>query len=146
MKRSRGHVVVILFLLPILLVACTSVRNGLGTRDGLCFSSIPAARRVVGTKPAFSGVRLQSPASLVGSIPHGKHQRLVPPAAFRPTSRAGVCLFEFTGEFSKRVVALSWRPELGSYRVAIVAIKQSDHRVLGVLLLHRSPFRFGHLS
>lgn len=148
MRRPRATTAALIaaLVLPLSLSACTSVRNGLGTRDGICFSSLPTAREVVGAAPSFEGVRYMSAAQLISSIRHTERQKVTPPPAFRAMDDRATCLFAYRGTFPKAVESSAWHLEKGPYRYAVVLVRQSDHAVLGVVLLAKSPLRFTHFS
>ncbi|MGO9560119.1 MAG: hypothetical protein ACLPQS_03870 [Acidimicrobiales bacterium] len=144
MRSCRGLLMAV--LVAAILTSCTSVRNGLGTRDSVCFASLPVAELALGGKPTFAGVRYLPPISLIGSLDHETRRRLHPPKALLAKPRVGVCLVAYRGRFSSAVTARAWRPEPGPYDFAVVVVRQADDHVLGVVLLPRAPIRFGHLS
>lgn len=128
-----------------LLGGCTSVHNGLGTRDSQCFRVLPAARQVVGSAPTFGGVRDVAPASFVTALDLPPEPfRPVPSSLRRPALRS-TCLVEFSGHFNPRSKTFlrAWHPGPGPYRFAIVVVGQQDLRIVAVVLLARPPLRFG---
>ncbi|MHB1986750.1 MAG: hypothetical protein ACYCSF_02010 [Acidimicrobiales bacterium] len=143
--RSRRTAFTLL-VLGLLLASCTSVRNGLGTRDGICFSALPAARQDVGRAVLFAGVRYLSTTYLEASLERPGHGRVSLPPALRALAGKGTCLVAFRGKLPARVAARAWHRGRGPYRFAVVIVRQSDHRVLGVLMLARPPLGFTHLS
>ena len=145
-SRSLAPVLLVVALLAPVLTSCTSVRNALGTRDGICFSSLPAARQTVGTAASLAGVRYVAPTALVNSLERVVKAPLVAPASFRGMPRRGVCLVGFGGRFAGRFSDIAWRPQRGPYGFAVVVLRQSDHHVIGVILLRRPTLRFAHLS
>lgn len=146
-RRSIGRVVLATVALALLASSCTSVRNGLGTSDGVCFSALPVARKLVGATPSFAGVRYLSAATLEVDIEkiRRKHQHVTLPPLLRAAGHKGTCLVGYRGKLPSGVTADAWRPLKGPYHFAIVVIRLSTHRVLGVLLLGRPPVRFAHL-
>jgi hypothetical protein len=145
MRRRRALLMAVL-MMGTLLTSCTSVRNGLGTRDSVCFASLPAAQRAVGGKPTLAGVRYVAPTLLLDSLDRQTHRQLRPPASLLSMPRKGVCLVAYRGRFSSGLAKRAWRPEPGPYDFAVVVVRQADDHVLGVLLLSQSPMRFSHLS
>jgi hypothetical protein len=132
--------------LALALGACTSVKVGLGTRDSVCFSSLPEANRVVGVHAKFAGVRYLSSARLLSSMKHVREHHLVPPDSLIDMGRRGACVFGYRGDFRSDEFPHAWFPELGPYRFAVVVVRQDDQKVVGVVLLRRPPVQFFHLS
>jgi hypothetical protein len=130
-----------------LLGGCTSVHNGLGTRDSSCFRVLPAARQVVGSAPTFGGVRDVAPALFVTALDLPPEPRRPVPSSLRQPALRSTCLVEFHGSFDPRSKAFvrAWHPGPGPYRFAIVVVGQQDLRVVAVVLLARPPLRFGRL-
>jgi hypothetical protein len=147
MRRRLAVAVCWLALTPLALGACTSLKAGLGTRDSVCFSSLPEAYAVVGPHARFAGVRYLSPINMLSALRHPGRPMLVPPDAFTDVGRHGACLIGYRGAVSAGAEARARRPLPGPYAFAIVVVRQADHRVLGVVLLPNPPtLRFSHLS
>lgn len=145
-RLRRGMAVCLLAPVAALSVAgCTSVRNGLGTRDGLCFSSLPAARAAVGSTPQFAGVRYLPPQSLVTSVDRSLHRDVRAPAKLTAAMGKGACLVAFRGSVPDRVSDVAWDPEPGAERFTVVLVRQSNHQVIGIVELPNPPLRFDHL-
>ncbi len=128
------------------LSGCTSVRNGLGTRDGICFSALPAARELAGSEATFAGVRYLPPESLVASVDRVTHRHITLPPSLERVSRQPECIVAFSGATSVRLLPTTWRPEEGADKYTVIVVRQSDDRVLGVAAFPGPPLRFAHLS
>ncbi len=146
MRAGRCLALAVLLGCGVLLGACTSVRNGLGPKDAVCFSSLPAARRVVGTGAHFAGVRYLSIVTLVTAMDRTGREHVEPPAAVRSLPRHGTCLVAYRGPFRAGLSDRSWDPVPGPHRLAVVVVRQSNHEVLAVVLLERAPLAFAQLS
>lgn len=145
--RLRSLALAVLMVVGLGLGGCDSVRNGLGTRDGLCFPALPAARQLVGSEATFAGVRLLSAHALdkairrrLGALP------LKAPDPLTDYLHRPACLVAYRGAVPPKVVAQAWQPEKGPHRFTIVVVRQSDDKVLGVVVLPKAPLRFAHLS
>jgi hypothetical protein len=121
-----------------LLSACTSVRNDLGTVDSQCYVAIPAATAAVHGHKHLAGVRLVGLGSL------RTRENLLYRAAVRARGHPvqSICLVAFTGRFRANQVANPVGDRTG--RLAIVALRYPDNRVLATLLVPRLPYVFGH--
>jgi hypothetical protein len=145
--KWRGVLVAALLAAGLFSSSCDSVRNGLGTRDGLCFSALPAARQVVGSRASFAGVRLLSSHALDSAI--RRRLGVPPPGVPDPLTdfvHRPACLVAYRGDVLHRAMAGAWRPEKGPYVFTVVVVRQSDDKVLGVVVLPKAPLRFSHLS
>jgi hypothetical protein len=127
------------------LTGCATVKAGLGPKDQVCFSSIPAAKAVVGPKAQFAGVRFVSPHDLLEAVRGPNLQDLGPPDALQDFGRHGACLVGYRGALGTKVIAHAWRPVPGPVRFLVVVVRQSDHHVLGVIALPKTYLRFTHL-
>ncbi|HET9093301.1 MAG TPA: hypothetical protein VFN50_12900 [Acidimicrobiales bacterium] len=146
MRAGRALVVSVLLGCAVSLGACTSVRNGLGPKDAVCFSSLPAARRAVGAAAHFAGVRYLSTVALVAAMDRTERQHVEPPAAVRALPRHGTCLVAYRAPFRAGLADRSWEPVPGPHPFAVVVVRQSNHKVLAVVLLAHAPLAFAQLS
>lgn len=120
------------------LSACTAVRNDLGTAESPCYVAIPAATAAVHGPKHLKGV------ALVGLSSLRTLDRPLYRAAVETSGRPArsVCLVAFTGHFeADQVTSPVGEP---SGRLAVVALRYPDDRVLATLLAPRPPFAFGH--
>ncbi len=142
----RASLLLALGLLVLGGAGCTSVRNGLGPRVGICFNALPAARRVVGRSPHFDGVRYVTPRMVAIALARELH-RFPPevPDAFSDVFRRPECLVAFRGAPVRPLRQQVWRPEGGQPRFTIVVVHQANQQVLGVVLLPRLPLSFAQL-
>lgn len=122
---------------------CTSVKNGLGPHDSICFSTIPEARHLVGKSPHFAGVRYITPGTLRHSVERRFHRHVTFPPRLAKRQWHAACLVAFSGQLSNRLVTMSWHPGPGPYRFVIVVIRLDGHRLLGTIVMARSPLGFG---
>lgn len=124
------------------LAGCTSVKNGLGRHESICFSTIPQARAIVGNRSSFDGVRYESPDALRRAFDrrHHRHARL--PRRFAKHRRHPACLVAFRDHLPAGLVARSWRLGPGPYRVAIIVIRLDSHRLLGTVVTRKPPLGF----
>ncbi len=143
---SLGVSIVAVACFSLGLSGCTAVRNGLGTRDGTCFSTLPAGRRVAGKAAVFGGVRFLSPEALLTSMTRASKEHFALPSNLVHVRRKSECLVAYREEVPAAVVARAWHPRPGPYRFLIVIVERDDNRVLGIVALPRSPLRFAHLS
>ncbi len=144
-RLSPARVVLAVLPLAVALCGCVTVKAGLGLRDQVCFSSIPAARAVVGTRAQFAGVRYVSPVDLLDALRHPIERHLVPPDVLQDFGRNGACLVGYRGEITKKAIAQAWRPVGGPIRFVVVVVRQNDHRVVSVIALPKAYLRFTHL-
>jgi hypothetical protein len=123
--------------------ACTSGGSILGTRDSACFRALPVARRDVGTRAKFAGVR-HLPSSVLLAELKRHHPRAggVPEAL--EANRGAACLVAFEGHFVPASVGHPWAPHSGPYRVAVVIVDEPNDRVLATVLLRSTPLDFTH--
>ncbi len=120
-----------------LAAGCASPRNALGTRASECFKSIPVAWHAIHGQGRFGGVRFIGARALVRFL-----GRLTPPVGSLPRevleARGGLCVVSFSGRFD------AWKVERGvprgarGDRLAMVAVRASDERLLVTVLLTRS--------
>ncbi len=126
---------------------CAAVRNGLGTRVGICFAALPAARQVVGQQASFAGVRYLRPRAVMTAIAKQLGEKpLAPPDALADVVRKPACLVAYRGPAGHRLERQAWRPERGRPEFTIVVVRQSDHKVIGVMVLPRAPLGFSHVA
>lgn len=120
------------------LSACTAVRNDLGTVDSKCYVAIPAATAAVHGPKHLKGV------ALVGLGALRAHDSQLYRAAVETSGRPSqsVCLVAFTGHFRADQVTAPVGEPAG--RLAVVALRYPDNRVLATLLVPHPPFAFGH--
>lgn len=144
--RGRLRRLVAAALVAAALAGCTSVHNDLETRDSLCFAALPQARSAIGQAPRFAGVRFVDPAVLRSALESATRTTVTLPPDLAAASGRGACLVGYRGRFSPKVAARAWRPETGPLVFGIVVLRQSDDRVLAVVLLSAPPLRFSHLS
>lgn len=145
MRTRAGAVVMALLVLAVAAGGCTSVRNGLGRRESICFASLPAARQVVGKEATFAGVRYLSPVAVRKDLLRIEHHLTPLPAALSRLDHKAMCLVAYRGRFRRDIDSLVWRPRPGPYGFAIVVVRQTNQKVLGVLLLRRVAVRFAKL-
>ena len=120
----------------LVLGACTSSRNGLGTPDAACYRVLPEAIAAVHGRGTFAGVRYVAPKTLATE----RHVGAVPPALVA-ASRVATCLVAFVGQFEPAAVSLGWSPSGGAGRYAIVVVRQSDSRIVATVVLRHLPLR-----
>ena len=120
------------------LSACTAARNDLGTADSPCYVAIPAATAAIHTPKHLKGVALVDLAELRAD------DRQLYRAAAHTSGRPAqsVCLVAFTGHFQADQVTAPVGEPTG--RLAVVALRYPDNRVLATLLVPHPPFAFGH--
>jgi len=125
-----------------LLGAWGSVRNGLGTSANECYVDLPVAATAVHGAGHLDGVRLLS-VSALRSMRTGRLYRAA--GALRPVP-GKVCLIAYSGTFEAGKVSRSLGDQLG--HVAIVAVTYPGRRLVGTLIVRRSPLQFGrsHLA
>ncbi|HUA95059.1 MAG TPA: hypothetical protein VMB82_05980 [Acidimicrobiales bacterium] len=139
--RHRAQAILLAMALVVggsVLSACTAVRNDLGTAQSQCYVAIPAATAAIHAQKHLKGVALVG----LGSLRNLDHQlyRAAVETSGRPS--ASVCLVAFTGHFqADQVTAPVGQP---SGRLAVVALRYPDNRVLATLLVPHPPFAFGH--
>ena len=146
-RRPRLLTAAALALVVVLPAGCTSVKNGLGPRESICFSVIPTARAEVGKGPYFAGVRYVGPTTIVRAIERVHHHKVMPPSPLlgRDAHHAD-CMVAFRSHrFRGRLMAHAWRPGEGPYHFVIVVVRLRTHRILAVIVLHKAPIGFGDL-
>lgn len=148
--RRRGRLPASVALAGVLALAisaagCTSVRNGLGTRAGLCFAALPPARALVGPGPVLAGVRYLDPAVLRTSLEAVTHAPVTLPDELADAARTGACLVAYDGRFGAGLLRSAWLPEPGRVGAVVVVVRQSDDVVLGVVGFRRLPLRLAKL-
>lgn len=144
-RRATAALAGLVVAAGLLLGACTSPRNALGTPASRCFKVLPAARLAVHGKGHFTGVRYVTTADLVRSL-HALHPALLGlPSGVAPL-RTEVCLVAYTGHFAASTVVRDWPARTRSGRLALVVVRARDGRVLATIVLAKLPLRFSHLS
>jgi len=120
-----------------ILASCASVRSDLGTADSNCFVDVASALHAVRHEGRLHGVRLVSVASL-------RPRSSLLYRAARDASRhpSQVCLVDFEGRFSAARVTDALGGRSGRY--AVVEFGYPGRRLLGTLLVPKSPLPFGH--
>lgn len=139
MKRAgKVHVAAAAVLLSLLVSACSSVRNDLGTSSSVCYGALPAATSAVHGQGRLDGVRLVTVASLKDSAPHLYRAA----TSVRGGGVSRVCLVAFSGRFQADEVA----HPIGSDRghLAVVELAYPGDHLVATLLVTRPPLRFGH--
>ncbi len=120
-----------------ILVGCTNARSSLGTSDSSCYLALPAATEAVHSHGRLVGVHLYTLATLRKKAPH-----LFKRLSVQHASPQRICVFEFTGSFSKESVS---RPlGVDSGRLAVVVLKTPSNQLVGTVLLSHPPLRFNH--
>jgi hypothetical protein len=142
--RERRHLAraallaVALAVAGLALSACTAARNDLGTVDSQCYVAIPAATAAIHGPKHLKGV------ALVGIGALRAHDRQLYQAAVATSGHLAqsICLVAFTGHFRADEVTAPVGEPAG--RLAVVALRYPDNRVLATLLVRHPPFAFGH--
>jgi hypothetical protein len=143
-RRRKASLLATLIGATLVLSSCTSVRNSLGTRTGVCFKVIPEARAAVGSSARFDGVRAIPPSELLSAYERAVKAHVSVPDNLADNLRRATCLVAFRGSFSVTTVKEGWAPRSGPYRVAIVVLLQSDAKVIVTGLFKAVPLRFAH--
>ena len=125
----------------LLLGACTSVHNVLGTRESACFRVIPEARSAVGEGPKFDGVRAISADALLRGV---RRRGVKAPARLTAVVHKSTCLVAFTGRFEPSAVRRPWVVRPGPYHYAVVVLLEPSGRLIATVLLPRLAVRFRH--
>jgi hypothetical protein len=120
-----------------ILVGCANARSSLGTSDSSCYLALPAATKAVHAHGKLVGVHLYTLATLGKKAP-----QLARSLSIQPASAQRVCVFEFTGSFSKESVT---RPlGVDSGRLAVVVLKTPSNQLVGTVVVSHPPLRFNH--
>jgi hypothetical protein len=139
--RHLGRATLLVMALVVggsVLSACTAARNDLGTAESQCYVAIPAATAAVHAPKHLKGVALVGLGSL-RTLDHQLYRAAVETSG-RPSP--SVCLVAFTGHFQADQVTAPVGQSSG--RLAVVALRYPDNRVLATLLVPHPPFAFGH--
>ncbi len=120
-----------------LLVGCANARSDLGTSDSSCYLALPAATKAVHSHGKLVGVHLYTLATLHKKAPH-LFRRL----SIQHPSPQRICVFEFTGKFTKEAVARPLGADSG--RWAVVVLKTPSNQLVGTVVLSHPPLRFNH--
>ena len=139
-KGSASKVVmrlVICTLAACILVGCANARSSLGTSDSSCYLALPAAARAVHSHGKLVGVHLYTLATLRKKEPH-LFQRL----SKQHASPQRICVFEYTGTFTKESVARPLGADSGA--LAVVVLKAPSNQLVGTIVLSHPPLRFNH--
>jgi hypothetical protein len=141
---TRGVALVALALLGATLTGCTSVRNGLGPRESVCFRVLPAAQEAVHDQGSFGGLKYLSADSFATLLAKqsGKHPPPSPPPGISALQKSAVCLVEYHGTYTAAAVEKGWSRVSGPGSYAIVVIKQSTGEVIVTVVLHKPPLAF----
>jgi hypothetical protein len=129
--------ILICTLAACILVGCASARSSLGTSDSSCYLALPAATKAVHSHGKLVGVHLYTLATLRKEAPH-LYARL----SSQHASPQRICVFEFTGRFSKETVARHLGVDSG--RLAVVVLKAPSNQLVGTIVLSHPPLRFNH--
>ncbi len=121
-----------------LLSACSAARTGLGTTDESCYLALPVAAKAVGGHGHLSGIRKETLSGL----------RDVAPGLSRHLSHdvpkgQNVCLAGYTGHFTAAGLSKPFGRQSGS--LAVVVVTTPGNKLLGTLLLTKTPVRFQHI-
>lgn len=119
------------------LAGCSTVRSDLGTSDSACYLALPAASQAVHGAGKLAGVHLLDLTGLRQKAPD-----LFAPLGIRHPGPERICVIEFTGSFTESSVARAHGSPSG--RLAVVVLQTPSNRLLGTVILDRSPLHFGH--
>jgi hypothetical protein len=89
----------------------------------------------------FSGVRYLTVSAFLGGIARVAHDAAQVPAAVREDKNP-VCVVGYVGYYAAAKVEKGWPVGRTGGRFAVVAVDAKTNRLLGTLLLRRSPVRF----
>lgn len=141
--RTRKHVGVAAGALVFVgaLSGCTAARNSLGTSSSPCFRAVPVASEAVKDQGRLAGVRLLSSRDL------DKRPRLRDVLSTRAGRQVRtVCAVAFTGSFRIGDVhdPIGHGPVGGEGTFAVVCVSTPQNKLLGTIVLSRSPLPFRH--
>jgi hypothetical protein len=120
---------------------CTSVRNGLGTRESVCLRALPVARTAVNEQGSYQGVKYfdaHSFALLLAKRP----TKEPPPPELSALMKSSVCLVEYRGTFTASGVEKGFSHLTGAGDYAVVVIKQSTNELVVTVVLGKPPLAF----
>ena len=120
-----------------LLAGCTAARSVLGTTDSSCYLALPAAAKATGSHGKLDGVHLFRFSSLRQRYPQ-LYQAL--PAGHR--SRQRVCVFGFSGRFTRTSVTRPYGKESGT--LAVVVLDAPSNQLVGTVIFDHGPIPLGH--
>jgi hypothetical protein len=143
---TRCLALVALALLGAMLTGCTSVRNGLGPRESVCFRVLPAAHAAVHDQGSYGGLRYLSAASFATLLAKQAGKHLAPPPGVGALKKSGVCLVEYHGTFTAASVEKGFSRVTSPGSYAIVVIKQSSGEVIVTVVLHKPPLAFSDVG
>ena len=135
-RRITGGFVACLVTASVL-GGCSTVRSSLGTSDSACYLALPAATQAVRGAGKLAGVHLLNLTGLRHEAPD-----LFAPLGIRHPGLEQICVIEFTGSFTESSVARAHGSTSG--RLAVVVLQAPSNRLLGTVILDRSPLHFGH--
>ena len=127
----------------VLLAACTSPRNVLGTNSSPCFRALAVARNAVGGRGTFTGVRLLSARAVVADLRHGRRTQPLPTAVTAATGE--ICVVGYRGTFTRSGVDKVWPPRISSGSFAAVFVPEGQERVILTYLSVHPSLRFSRL-
>jgi hypothetical protein len=137
-RAWRIGAVALAVLASVVLTACTSVRDDLGTSDSGCYVALPVATAAVGHQGHLRGVRLVDVSAL-----RGHASRLYRAATSVPGPKIEhVCLVAYTGHFDADTVTQPIGQPQGV--LAVVEVEYPDNRLVATLLIAHPPLSFGH--
>lgn len=125
--------------IAVLISACTTPRNTLGTNSSPCFRAIPVAVDAVGDRGTLVGARLESASSL--------HHRLDALLHARGPTVKTVCVVAFHGRFRVDQVRRPYGPPPpnGSGVFAVVVVSVPRNELIGTVVLATAPLPLRHL-
>lgn len=122
----------------VVLGACTSPRNALGTQSSRCFQALPAARAAVHDKGRFVGVRYLSASALLRAL-RAHHPELVDVPRRLAAYRDGVCVVGYTGHYEADDLVRGSDAIAETGPLAVVVVRPDNHRVLASFVLVHPP-------
>ncbi len=126
-----------LALAALVLAGCSSARVGLGTSDESCYLALPTAAKAVGGQGHFEGIRRYTISGLKSVAP-----RLYDALADQVPKGQAVCIAGYTGLFHEDTVTKPLGRSTG--KLAVVVVTSPGNKVLGTLILTKTPVRFQH--
>jgi hypothetical protein len=130
-SRSRRGLALVLVMCALVLAACASPRNDLGSGSTACFKALPAAVTAVGHQGRYLGVRQVSAASLAKRHPE-----------FASLGKETICVVAFQGTFGPGSVKEASPGVSGTY--ALVAVDAKTAKEVAAVITSRLPLRFAH--
>ncbi len=121
----------------LVLAGCSSARTGLGTSDESCYLALPTAAKAVGGQGHLEGIRKYTISNLKGVAP-----RLYDSLADQVPKGQAVCVAGYSGTFHEDMVTKPLGRATG--KLAVVVVTSPGNKVLGTLILTKTPVRFQH--